>query len=175
MSPPTLTTIKRGLRHEILREAFSDAIEQDRQLNAHLRDLPLHNARQYPHEALNILKNSRWKWLLDNVTFDPHVSDLAANLIKVSSDLEEDVLFVLGKSLGRLEEEVKVDVQKKWEEMWNDTMVYLEDDYPEIVEWNANNGYELCPKWGDIRKKERGNAGYTIMWRCIWFKYKLFD
>lgn len=76
--------------------------------------------------------------------------------------LEEDVLFILEKSLGRFEKENSMKVQGKWEKVGRKTMAFYEKAEPDIVEAVVNVGYKECPEWVDIREERSPSSGAAI-------------
>ncbi|KAE9988370.1 hypothetical protein EG328_011130 [Venturia inaequalis] len=125
MSPPSLLTIPRELRHQILHFTIEDAVNEDLKLNVILRKLANRFVDSYPvPQACHI----KFDGLLSYNDYDeeegkltdyaPHMYAQALTLRSEFPELEEDIAFVLGQALSRFEEENESARGKSLDEEW---------------------------------------------------------
>lgn len=125
MSPPNLLTIPRELRQHILHYAIEDAANEDLKLNEILRKLA---TRFVDSHILPSRCHANFEGLLCYIDFPeeegklldyaPHMCALALSLRSGLPELEDDIVFILGKSLSWFEEKNENLRVKSLDDMW---------------------------------------------------------
>lgn len=105
---PTLEDLPRELRHQIITYAFDDTMrDRDVRLNFLVRDClwdSINNrSRLLENYELPDSLEEIFRHYDDRTWYATHTYHLASNLCKIFPKLEDDVTFILEKSLGTLE------------------------------------------------------------------------